>query len=526
MGDARWFRDGRIFTGRRYVESLAIEAGRVVAAGTTASVAREVPTGAEVARLEGRLVIPGLIDAHLHLPEITRARTSLDVRGVPSFEELVERLREFALRCPDKVIVGHGWEAEQFREARDPDHSVLDRAVADRPVILYHTSGHAAVVNRAALDAAGWERSSPDPPHGRLGRAVDGTPDGRLYEGALRSIGTVLHATYPPSVPALAETLREMASLGITSAATMNVGPEELRTLRSLADEVPLRPRLRVYLNLACAAQRTDAELRPAGPEGSFAVVGVKGFTDGAFGPRTAWLSAPYSDRSQESGLPVSSEEELAEAVAQAAGRGLTPALHAIGDRAVLRATHLLEPWVGRLSRPARVEHAALTPPDVLRELERVRPALVVQPGFLWSDAWLLQRLGSARTRWAYAFRSLLDRGLLLAGSSDAPYDSLDPWRGVRACVERADPLGRSASPSPLEAIPVEEALALYTGHGGLVLGEPELGSLEPGARADLVVLDSRDLAEAVAAGSDRVRETWVGAIRVSPTSAEGPGNV
>jgi hypothetical protein len=147
-----------------------------------------------------------------------------------------------------------------------------------------------------------------------------------------------------------------------------------------------------------------------------------------------------------------------------------------------------------------------------------------VQPGFLWSDFWLPARLGVDRTRWAYGFRTLIDHGHLLSGSSDAPIDPPDPWRGVRAAVERRDELGRSANPDPREALAVEEALRLYGENAGAVLGERFLGTLEVGSAADLLVLEARSLGEAIRQGASGVQETWVAGVRVhAAPSAGGP---
>jgi len=254
-------------------------------------------------------------------------------------------------------------------------------------------------------------------------------------------------------------------------------------------------------------------------------VVGTKGFADGAFGPRTAWLSEPYADRPGECGIAVESDEAISEALAFAENLGLAPAMHAIGDRAIVRALRLIAPYVAREGAPVRLEHVALTPPGVLSALDEVRPALVVQPGFVWSDGWLPQRLGPERVRWAYAFRTLADRGHLLVGSSDAPYDPADPWRGVRAATARRDEVGRSANPYPGEALALEEAVALYTRHGGRALGEPDLGSLEVGGAADLIVLTVPGLSDALRAGASAVRETWVAGVRVGDAEA-GSGAV
>jgi predicted amidohydrolase YtcJ len=355
-----------------------------------------------------------------------------------------------------------------------------------------------------------------------VGVAPDGTPNGVLYEEALRWIAPAL--TSPVEKEGLLRSLESLGQMGLTTVASMNVPPEELDALRSLASEGALPIRVRVYVRLLRIGELRPADVAPVGSPGRFAVVGTKGFTDGAFGPRTAWLSEPYTDDPSATGLAVESDESLATALALGEELGLAPALHAIGDRAVVRAAHLLAPYARRGGAAARIEHVGVTPPSALSALTAVRPALVVQPGFVWSDLWLPERLGPERVRWAYAFRTLSDLGLRLAGSSDAPYDPPDPWRGLAAATQRRDPLGRSANPDPREALSHEEAARLFGNNAGEVLGEPTLGTLEPGSNADLVVTDARSLGEAVRSGAKVVRETWVDGVCAFDARSSGRG--
>ena len=523
MTEAHLWKNGRVFTGLHYGEALLIEGDRVVAVGTERALGPQVPAGAEVHDLGGRLLLPGLIDAHLHLAALARDRTAFDARGISSFELLIQQLREWVPAHGTGVIVGGGWEAEQFREGRAPDRRVLDRAVDDRPVVLYHTSLHMAAANSSALAAADVGPSTPDPLHGTIGRDPDGAPNGLLYEEAARSVDAIVRAAFPPDPAALVRTLEELAAVGLTTVVSVSVGRPENMALRELSAGNRSPVRIRTYLDPSDLDAET-ATGRPAEDRTDrFATLGVKTFMDGAFGPRTARLSEPYSDAPTESGVPLATEEELSNLLERAARSGLGPAVHAIGDRAIEGALRVLAPLVGRTRAPVRIEHAALTPPSLLSSLDRVRPALVVQPGFLWSDHWLRSRLGSARARWAYAFRTLRDRGHLVAGSSDAPVDPVDPWRGLAACGHRRDPLGRSANPETEEALPAEEALVLYTRNGGRVLGEPDLGTLEAGARADLLVVDSVDLSHAISRGAAGVVETWCGGRRVYARAAPAP---
>jgi len=513
--------EGRIFTGNRWCEALIVEDGRVVFAGSAAEARRRRPAGTETHRLRGRIVLPGLVDAHLHLADLTRVREGLDLAGAASLAELGERLRRWADRTPRGGLVGRGWDPERFSERRWPTVRDVDAVVADRPVILYHTSGHAALANSAALESAGIGAGTPDPKDGRIGRDADGEPNGLLFEGAMRSVGAIVAESSPLTPDGLVRTLRHAASFGLTTVATMNTSLEELGALRAATASRAPMVRVRSYLRIS-ALERAYASPKGDPTRDPLRVIGLKAYTDGAFGPRTAWLSRPYADAPSESGLALGTEESLREPLDLGADRDLGPALHAIGDRALERALRLLDGRSGRTSAPPRVEHAALTPPGVWPTLDRVRPVLVVQPGFLWSDWWLGDRLGGERARWAYAFRTLEDRGHLLAGSSDAPYDPLDPWRGIRAAVDRVDPSGRSANPAREEALGPEEAVGLYTRNGGRALGEPEIGTLEEGAPGDLVILRATDRRSFVTEGAAGVLETWMGGRRVHVARSRG----
>ena len=364
MSEARLWTGGRVFTGRRYAEAVLVDQGAVVAAGTDTEVRRAAPTGSEVVPLGGRLVLPGLIDAHLHISDLARFREGLNLTEVQGPGDLEQKVREWAAARPNGPIVGRGLDVDRSLGGRWPRCGDLDRIVDDRPVVLYHTSGHAAVVNSFVLSAteASWRNS--EELRGRVGRNPDGSPSGVLYEEALRWVAPLVSA--PTGPEEVVRTLRALSSFGLTTVASMNVPPEDLDTLRTLAEEERLPIRVRVYLRLLRISEIRPHELAPAGRPGRFAVVGAKGFADGAFGPRTAWLSQPYADAPEGCGLAVESEETLSAALATANALGLAPALHAIGDRGVIRAAQLLAPvrptWRSLGPDRARRAHSASGP--------------------------------------------------------------------------------------------------------------------------------------------------------------------
>jgi hypothetical protein len=504
MTEATVLTGGRIFTGRRYVEAMLVEGATVVAAGSETEVRRDAPTGSDRRSLGGCLVVPGLADAHLHLGEISREREALDVRSARSIGEVQALLRAYASARADGPLAGRGLDLSTLREGRWPTASELDAAVPDRPAVLLHASGHAAVANSPGLEAAfGPQRRGLPEERRRAGLAV---------EEELGYLRPTLEEALPLRAGAVERTLYELLGLGLTRVGTMNASDEELGILSDLDHDGRLPAAVRVYRPSGLATVPPDG--RPAAGR-RLAVVGVKAFLDGAFGPRTAALTEPYADDPTTCGVGRGDDAALARTISEACQAGLSPALHAIGDAAVARAIRLLTGHSSPVA-PTRIEHASLTPPSLFAGLRSCRAYLVVQPGFLWTDVWLRDRLGPRRTRWAYAFRSLRDVGVPLAGSSDAPFDDPDPWRAMQAAVGRRDARGRSANPAPDEAIPEPEALALYSRGAHDALGDPAGGWLEPGSPADLLLLRTPNLPEALRMGVAGLRETWVGGKRVT----------
>lgn len=472
---------GRIFTGQRWVEAILAENGTVVAAGSDAAVRRQAATGTGVTALDGRVAIPGLIDAHMHWLTSVVAAAGPRLADCRSVASLQDRVREALHAEPAGPIVGWGWDHERFDSPHYPTRRDLDALGTDRPVVLYRVCEHVAVVNGPALDDLGIDRSTADPPGGRIGRDPDGVPNGLLFDRALAGLRRFSVSIFDRRRGEAASVLAGAARTGLTTLGAMSVGPEEVDRARTDSLRAPLPVRLRFYLlgEFASSLSRFDAIRRTD----DIRLSGLKLALDGALGPRTAWLSAPYDDRPEDRGLEVATEEEVTALVRAAQESGLGAALHAIGDRALHRALDVFERIP--LGERARVEHASVVPPSALERLRRVRPNLVVQPRFVESDRWIADRLGPLRVGWAYPFRALLDLGLVVAGSSDAPIEPLDPWTGLRAA-------------HTLRGLTVEESLRLYTVAGGAALGEPTLGQLEAGSPADLVILRTPDPARAL----------------------------
>lgn len=489
--------NGRVYTGRRFVEAALALEGRIERVGSTAQVRRAAPTGTEVVDLAGDWLLPGLVDAHCHLAAAIVAQHAPRLEGAGSLAELRGRVLDAAHAHPARTtIVARGWDEAQLAERRRPTRDDLDRWPLDGPVVLLRSCHHVAAVNSAAIERLGWNDESPDPPGGRLGRS-NGRLDGLLYESAVGALRPLFAEALEGLRAEVGPFLESLSAVGLTTIAPMGAEPEEIDTVRGAVGG-PLPVRLRVYLRHVA----TRAPPRPDASRDSFVrTVGVKLYVDGSLGARTAWLSEPYADAPGERGFGALTGAALEAAIQVATASGWPVALHAIGDRAVAEALQALRsvPTVGT----ARIEHASMTPPHLLEELARARPVLVVQPHFVPSDTWLEERVGAERARWSYAFASLRGAGVTLAGSSDAPIEPFDPWTGIRAASAR-----RHWAPS--ERLDPVAAFRLYTDGASAALAEPEVGSLEPGAFADAVRVAGRSWSGVVAAGASGIRATYL----------------
>ncbi|MCI4320125.1 MAG: amidohydrolase [Thermoplasmata archaeon] len=506
------FLEGRVFTGRDYVEAFLVENGRIVAIGTDADVRRQRPVGCPIHRLHGQLVIPGLVDPHIHLIEIVRARRGVPLGDVRSLGDLVGRLQCWGEEHPTGPIVGRGWDERQFAEGRAPTRRELDRVGTARAVVLYRVCGHAAVVNSVALDSVGAGTKPPTVLGGRFGEEQDGSPDGRIYERALELLQPIVNSAPPPSADDLRAVTEEAASMGLTMVGSVNAPLEELASVAELATGPTLPLRLRLYVRAdQWRPGHALPKIRPNGESRSI-VRGLKAITDGSFGARTAWLDEPYADDPSTSGLAVWPEARLRELARAAAEAKISLALHAIGDRALATVVRV---FADESELPApRVEHASLVPPSLLRAVASFRGTIVVQPHFAETDGWIPDRLGAERAQWAYAWRSLLTCGAKLAGSSDAPFDAFDPWSGMKSAVDgaawRRAPGGRDP-----ERLTPEEAVAMYTVGGARALDEHGPHGLAVDGPADFVVVRAKQLSSAVERLGRDGFTTWSRGVRV-----------
>jgi len=491
--------NGRIHTldaASAVVDTLVVRDGRVAFAGRRGEV--NVPAAEPLIDLGGRSVLPGLVDAHGHLMYLARARLTLDAGGVGSEDAVAAVVAEAAVQArPGEWLGGRGWDQNLWPGRRFPTKGSLDRAAPRNPVALVRVDGHATWCNSAALHAAGVTRDTADPTGGIVVKDANGEPTGLLVDTAQR---LVQRAEPMPSDERFDEAVRaaiaQCLAVGLTGIHEMGATLFALASYRRLIErgQFPFRN----YAAVAGRSEETWAYYRERGPEvigdGRVAVRALKLMSDGALGSRGAALHSPYCDDAENRGLLLIPPEELARLTDEALERGFQVCVHAIGDRAN---TLTLDTFEGALAaRPEarglrlRVEHAQILAEGDIPRFRALGVLPSMQATHCTSDMeWALERLGPERVRGAYAWRSLLGTGVIIAGGSDFPVESPNPFHGLYAAVARRPRTGEDRGWQPEQRMTREEAVRSFTTWNAYASHqEADLGALTPGRRADLIV--------------------------------------
>lgn len=494
---------GAIYTGEpgaKPVEALAIRDGVISEVGAAKRVARLKGPATDVLDLKGASAFPGFTDAHVHLQGVGARELTFNLDKVASLAELVAavKARAAALK-PGDVLVGRGWIETHWPEARFPTRQDLDAVAPDIAVLLERADGHALVANSAALARAGITAATTPPAGGDILRDADGAPSGMLIDNAMDLVGPVVAAAPRPTVrEALAAAMRVYPARGWTGAHNMSVDWDEMLALEAMNAERALP--LRVYNAVTPqASQKLFASGRRRSSDGLVTTRAIKFYADGALGSRGAALFEPYADSPGSRGLVLMRAEDADPLFARALRDGIQIATHGIGDRgnalvldAYDRAFAAVPPASRAIAAPRwRVEHAQVLRPADMPRFAATGVIASMQPSHAIGDLFFAPaRLGPQRLDGAYAWRSLIDLGAVIAGGSDAPVEQGDPLIEFYAAVARRALNGfQGPDWRPQEAVSRAQALAMFTTGPAFAAFEDDVrGRLTKGARADVSV--------------------------------------
>lgn len=497
--------NGRIHTldpARPLVSALALIGERIVAFGDDSLRSLAGP-GTVIDDLGGRDVLPGLTDAHLHFEWLSQSLQEVNLFEVPTKEEALRRVKERADHTPPgEWITGRGWVQDVWPDRAFPTAADLDAVAPRNPVYLKAKSGHAAWVNSAALRLAGITVGTPDPAGGSFVRDATGQPNGVLLEDP--AMDCVARLIPRPPLDTLTDWMAQAQALlwrtGLTGIHDFD-GPDCLAALQRLRERGELGLRVVKNINDTWIEHLYQAGIRWGFGDDWIRIGGQKIFADGALGPRTAAMIAPYEGEPSNRGIVVTDKETMAERVLKASAHGLPSTIHAIGDRAVHDVLDVYEmarrqeakQGIPRAARRHRIEHVQIIHPDDRTRLAELSLIASMQPIHATSDYEMVDRYWGARGEWAYNLRLQHSQRVVMAFGSDAPVEPFDPRLGIYAAVTRRR-LDGSPGPAgwrPEGGLTLPETLLGFTQGPAYAAGlEDRLGRLAPGCLADLIVLD------------------------------------
>lgn len=530
--------NARVYTvdeNRPLVSALAIADGRVLFAGGERAAMSYRGQGTQVLDLHGATVIPGIIDAHAHLLGLGLGLRNVELRDTRSFAEVIQRVQARAASQPaGSWIIGRGWDQNDWADTRFPTHAELSKAVPDHPVFLSRVDGHAAIINAAALALAKIDASTADPAGGRIEHDAGGAPSGVLVDNAMDLADAIIP---PPDADeraqAVTAAIAELNRWGLTGIHDAGVARNTIDTYEALAKAG--RFNLRNHVMVSGDDATIDHYLKRGAQRGLYDqrlwIAAIKLVADGALGSRGASLLEPYSDAPTQSGLALIPAGRVHDVAVRALRSGFQLNTHAIGDRAnraVLDEIALALDEVPVADHRFRIEHAQILHPDDIARFAELGVIPSMQASHQTSDMyWAGSRIGPTRELGAYAWRSLLDSGVIIPNGSDLPVERSNPLISFEAAVSRQDARGwpaggwhpeqRMTRAEALKSITLWPAFAAFMEH--------EVGSLSPGKLADFVVLD-QDIMQVPPEMILRttVRSTWLGGRRVYALETNAPG--
>jgi len=488
------------------VEALAVKEGMIVAVGPKTDCRSALGATPKLVDLEGSVMLPGFIDTHLHPPLMILFEMNIDLSKITSIEDLKTIISKKAKgENEEEWIMGLQFDENLLDPPRLLNRHDLDSACSDRPVLIVKRDGHTIIGNTAAIETAGVSASTSEPDGGKIEREKDGYPSGVFSETAM---SILLEKAPFPELETIMEAgisvFDHIAKQGITSVGMILQTDDEGVSGSQGIYDIPLMELLldRIPINLYTLLVTKDIEkivsLKPSkfhkhGMVSGRRIGGMKFWADGTLSSCTAYMQRPFSDFPDRKGFLIHSSDEMYKRMAAAHKAGEQIAIHSIGDASTRICVDLYDRLLKEYptsSHRHRLEHASQLDSQLIKDIARLNLVVSTQPMFIHSEKeWLSKRLGPERTPWTYAFRSLLDAGVTVAGASDAPIEELSVLQAIGCCVTREDF-------EPQQRITAEEAVQLFTINAAYAQFEESVkGSLSKGKRADMVLLNKNPVA-------------------------------
>lgn len=507
------FINGEIYSMKKEGEkfqSLGVKDGKITFLGTDEE-AKNV-SSKELIDLKGKMMIPGMADAHLHLYAYCQNLTFVDLSKVHNINEMINLMKEKVKNVKKgDWVKGVNFDQSKWKENRFPTLEEMDSISKDNPVIIKRCCLHAVVANSKALKIAGIGKNYQAGSGGIVELDKDGMPNGILREQSTKVFDDILPDPLKDievQKKIMQDVLNDMSSKGITTihtyAAKIWQYNEDINIYKNFEKEGKLPLRVTVCIDELFEPEiLTEEKLN--NPYRKVQLGAYKIFSDGSMGSRSAALKKPYSDDPQNSGFMLFTQEELNNKILTGYEHGLQPAIHAIGDRALDMTLAAIEYTLKTTKEkgmtdeeqknrlPFRIIHVQMIDDDLLKRMKKLPLVLDIQPIFLCTDLhWIEDRIGKERLKGSFALKTMEKAGLIQTGGSDCPVETYEPLKGIYAAVTRQDMEGYPTEGFlPEERLSVYEALCMYTKNVPYATGqESVLGTLEIGKFADLTVLE------------------------------------
>jgi predicted amidohydrolase YtcJ len=488
------------------VEAVAVSGNRIVAVGSNEDIRSFIGPDTDVIDLDGATVLPGLIDAHAHLVSLGEELTRLNISGAGSYDEIVTRIEERVSQVkPGDWILGGRWDHTDWEPAVFPVHDPLSAVSLDNPVYLTRVDGNSAFVNAKALELAGIDSSTPDPPGGKIIRKANGEPTGVLVNQAMNLVKDLIPPnTVEEQKKKLLLAVEDCLSVGLTGVHEAGVGPDEIAAIKELIDEHRLG--LRVYAMLGEQEKPTfqvenleeyfRANRIDSYGDHFLSVRSIKLYFDGALGSRGAAFFEPYEDDPDNRGLFRMDPEYITEVSIAALKTGMGVNTHCIGIRGnavCLESYAVALKQFPDVDHRFRIEHAQIIRKEDVARFKELGIIPAMQPTHCTSDMnFVAARIGEDRSEGAYAWRWFIDAGLTIPCGSDFPVESTNPFHGIYAAITRQDPTGNPEGGwHPEQKMTRKEALkgfTIWAAHAAFQ--EDILGSIEVGKLGDFTIID------------------------------------